>query len=326
MKYTSNLTIRVEKTWLEAFGRLLSLTAKKTTNDRSRLIRQILAKEASDWLDSPYIALDQKSFFYVRKTGDVFFHNRQVLSFNHPRVKLPCKLEMKPEKLVEFRAASDEYTELSKRWIVNDFAIWEGDGNDRLITKGTDLDGGATKSVDLRVNRPQDTTVVRETTGGIRGYVQRTRDQPDLPAEDRGEVTIEIPTLNLQATAMVDREIYGTTFLASTAKLDREFRNLESAKLYNKNFAFTEEPVHWVADRYPDARYMGTEYEPAHRACKEGLARLSRALDRIRSSRSLNVGEEELAVPVPDRYLFGRLDWRMPHSGLKVCLTWNKPD
>lgn len=340
--YDKNLTVRVNEAWLDMLSRLLNIVARGRGRDRSRLIRQLLAKEAALWLDSPYVVTRADHFILVRGNGDVFYRAFQRLELKAARARLPTGIEMKPERQAyyqdKYRGSQDPAAMIKGHWLINHFSVWEGEdfANREPLSSLTDRDGLTSKWVDLPIDQGQDVVVTREIIAGFKDYVQKKEAKNDT-TDDRGGICIDIPTINFSVTIVVDCDLYHSDeSIYNSAAVGYEFRNRESALLRVKQFDSHDDPISWREDRHPEAKNPGTEHDKSVREVTKAFETLKLRLDYLAHEETLGIDGRKIvedehvraalrSIRLPEKFLFGRLLWPMPYQGLEVCLTWNKP-
>jgi len=211
-------------------------------------MREMVSAAAAKWKESPYVCHEARHVVYVTGQGDLFYRLVQCLKLNSQRQKLPCFLEMKPEKTSYVRQVCpqgyDQSEWLKSRWILNYFAAWQGRTvGDKLISSWVDYDGTESKVADLPVQQMNGRFLTREMLIGIRGYVQWQEGQPGF---DRVDFPIDIPTRNLEISVIVDKELYRHMQLTTETEipnLEVEFRNREAARFSGKEVALYPENV-----------------------------------------------------------------------------------
>ncbi|MEM8932315.1 MAG: hypothetical protein AAGE94_14125 [Acidobacteriota bacterium] len=333
MKHLNKLiALRVSEAWNQRLLGLLGFVVPQGKGDRSRVIRELVERESMLWLDSPYISLGTEVFFLITADRNVFYHQRDHIRLHRPRLRLPAAVAMKNEKVEEFLdREDDDLNAVRARWIVNHFSASEVEDGPP-IAQYVDRRGGVCKNADLLVDRPQDSTLWRETIGGIREYVQFLA--AGQYGEDRGGVAVKIPTLDLTIRVIVDLAIYSEKERArQTAAVDYEFRNGDAARWTNKHPHTHDHPIAWLGGRFPEALYTSSEVDAAHTATLGALSRFRARLDQILESGDDDgpfVGDARdrqalEAVVEPSAYLFGTLRWHLPPVGMEVCATWNRP-
>ena len=348
MHFDRNLTVRVNDHWIDRLDLLMNVVSRSKRFDRSTVVRQVVTRDADLWLDSPYISTASRHFIFVSASGDVYYRAVELLFLNNKRLRLPVSLEMKPEKQVfyenSYEGAGNEISRIRDHWMLNVFSVWKGDRMDGSpIAQIVDRRGITKKAADIPIHQAKDFTVVRETIVALRDYVQRKSDAGLLFEEgdigdDRGDVAIEIPTLDLDLQIVVDLDLYGNNpSLSASAAVDYELRNRESALFQRRNFGGEENPIGWTKDRWPGGKFHGPKYESVVETIQGSFGELSARLLALTSETELvgdgrpvveNAAAREVlrSLSLPRSYLFGHLTWPIPCQGLEVCLTWNKPD
>src|SRR6185295_16785950 len=85
---------------LEELGVELEYRDKRGAH--SPLVREMVSAAMTKWRKSPYVCRSARHLVFVTREGHVFYRMIQVLKLNSSREKLPCILEMKPEKRRDF--------------------------------------------------------------------------------------------------------------------------------------------------------------------------------------------------------------------------------
>jgi hypothetical protein len=312
----------------------------------------MVAAAAAKWKHSPYICRSDQHTIYVTKGGEVFSRHVQVLQLNSPREKLPCFVEMKPEKRDYFHQLFrspgfpqeigedlpfdlDEYKWFLSRWILNHFAVWNGKRNSddvkslqqEPLSSYSDTFGTTYKSADLAVDAIAGRFLTREIIIGLRDYVQWK--ETGTPVFDRFDIPVDIPTADLEVHVIVDQELFGAMGVegGEVASLALEFRNRESAKLEGKEVALY--PEIRIEEQY--GRTLDDD------GAGEAIAKLDQMRQRIHHILEGATAEgtegSDLAarkalsgvLSMPRDFLFYRLRWPSPLLGLEACVRWEKP-
>ncbi|MFL6201201.1 MAG: hypothetical protein ACJ76J_18680 [Thermoanaerobaculia bacterium] len=296
------------------------------------LIRDMVASAAAEWNLSPYVCRSAQHTVLITDEGDLFYRLVQVLKLNSDRHRLPCSVEIKREKREYFMMACPEGESqidwVRSRWLFNCFAAWlgpsvEGD----LLSVEVDRHGTDSKTADLLINQVRERIVTRELLVAIKDFVQW---REDVPAFDRIELPVDIPTRNLRVNVVVDKGLYRHATAAGMYEiplLKAEFRNRESAR-----FASTE--IGHVSDAHivGVARHLSTEDKAAEEAVR-GLQDIGTRLQYFSSQKFSDgplIEEKESqrlleAFRFPEELLFYQMDWPSPHLGVEVCVEWEKP-
>lgn len=324
-------------TWedLAGIGRYLGIVHGKHGN-HSEVIRKITSTGIMLWKESPYLCQSAKYVVFATAAGDVFFRQVQTLRLNKRRDRLPCLMEMKPEKRRDFFAAKQERMDqaawVKSHWLINYFGAWHGNkiAPEEFLDDWVDRDGIDIKQADLSVNLSPNATLTREILVGARDYVQR-RPRQNRNEYDRVGFPVDIPTRNLEATVIIDVELYkkGSLPLEEIPPLSLEFRNRESAR-------FEGDPIshdHW--------NRMGLTISGFHPtpslAPKEVIKDLSELQKRIKVLAQSTVKDGPVvpakeqpalksALKTPKSFLYYRLSWPTPYLGIEVCVNWQKPE
>jgi len=318
----------------------------------SAVIREIVGGGTAMWRHSPYVCRSAHHTVFVTKDGDIFSRYVQVLQLNTPRQKLPCSVEMKPEKRDYYhrmyrennpppkrgRKAEeprDEFGWFLSKWLFNHFAVWGGKKEpDDLaafqmqpLGRHVDTFGTTYKSADLPVHAVGGRFLTREVIVGLRDYVQWK--EPGTSIFDRVETLIDIPTTNLEVNVLVDQALFSLLGIEGDeiSNLTLEFRNREAALFEGKDVARSSE--------------MEPETLSGRSATDEGadevmrkVRRLRQRVDAILTGPSLgglegvthaNRDEIGRCLGLPSDFLFYRLRWPFPQLGIEACVRWEKP-
>lgn len=321
---------------------------KDPRGGHSAVIREIIVAAVAKWLHSPYVCRSARHTVYVSGTGDIFFRHVQSLRLNSLREKLPCGIEMKPEKrryyhnlyrrMREFGRLSgerDEHGWFLDKWLLNHFAVWPGkkDADDleafqqRPLSSHVDTFGTTSKSADLEVHAVGGRFLTREIIIGLRDYVQWK--EPNTPIFDRVGIPINIPTSDFEMCVVVDQDLFKHLHIEQEeiASLALEFRNLESARFEGKEVAL-----------YPEIEMeeqIGRT--PGDDDVDEMLRKVRRLWQRVTFLMDSKTTEGDPVVSeaarsdikesfrLPEKFLFYWLRWPSPHLGIEACVRWEKP-
>ena len=343
-------TIRFDDAWERRLDRLMKILQPVAKPQASTNIRRIVAREASSWLDCPYIRLRSENFVFVWRDGTVGFRGVDELKLQRMRTYLPASLTMKPEVkrhyFEKYRNEPDLAASIKKHWLLNYFAAWEeealsessdvsplwADFNGEPIVEAIDRWGIESKSVALRIARRKDEVVLRETLVVLDDFV--LRDASGDRNDDRGDVPLDIPTLNLDIRILVDRELYRES-RASVRRhcgISYELRNNELARFEESTLGLEDNRIAFTNGSYPE-----TTRSPTLQAVRESFESFRERLEGVRTKKVLLDGdrvpivETEAArkriasLVVPENFLYGHFSWPTPLRGIDVSVTWNKP-
>lgn len=346
-----NCQIRMSPSLWNLVGEIAQELGYQDSRGRhSAVIREMIAASAAKWTHSPYVCRAAYHTIFVTKNGDIFFRQVQNLRLNTPREKLPCFVEMKPEKREYYHRKyreelgnksskrrprkaehADEFNWFLSRWLLNYFAVWSGkkDPEDlesfqhRPLSSHVDTFGTTYKNADLGVHALGGRFLTREITVGLRDYVQWK--EPNTPIFDRIDIPIDIPTTNLEICVIVDQSLFEPMGLEGDeiANLALEFRNRESARFEGKEVALL--PEIGIEELY--GRALDDDGDD------EMLKKVRRLRQRISAiltsttSASMHTDPSNIlsALELPQRFLFYRLKWTSPHLGIEACVRWEKP-
>jgi len=331
-----------EKLWgaLEQLGRDLGIVHHKKENEvgnHSELIREMVSACVIRWRESPYICKSADYTVVVTREGNVFFRQVQVLRLNQKRERLPCLVEMKPEKRKDFLAAGseDEAKWVRSHWLVNYFGVWHGTDifKGELLDDWVDCKGIDIKQADLFADRERGALLTREIIVGAREYVQR-RPKESMHEYDRVGFPIDIPTRNLKALVVVDMGLYenGSLDPEEIPFLDLEFRNRESARFGGEGISHDK----WNPMESPHfGQHVKDKPDKLTKKIWEKLEEFDGRI-KVLSGSSTKDGSpivspeqrESLrnAFKLPKKYLYYELSWPSPYLGIELCVRWQKPE
>lgn len=298
------------------------------------IIHEMISAAAMKWRYSPYVCREAQHLVLVTETGDVFYRLVQNLKLNYEREKLPCTLEMKPEKKDEYAREYDKLPSpnmsrgdwFRSRWIINHFCVWKGSSNStgETLRCGVDHRGASSKMVDLPLPDLDGSLLTRETVVGLREYVQWK--EAKTPKYDRVDLNVDIPTRNFRALVVIDENLYKNLRNEEIHLPDLEFRNREWARFSGRDVV---DDVNTMLT--PRGRSLTSDEE----VVADIKVQLERLLDRLRELARQQVDghsvvtEEDRdlieSLVVPERFLFFQIDWPSPHFGIEVCVHWEKP-
>lgn len=330
---TKNLTVRASEAWLQYLDLAIEKMSPGLDLDRSKGVRHLLDRHSFLMVESPYIIRRMDVTVLVSANGDMAYRSYEDIVLSRRRERLPCSIEMKPEKILDYakRVGSERRLAgyLRDRWLLNYFAAYR---DAQLMADHCDGVGLTRKQADLELNLPQDTVIQREVLVVNEDYVQRSAEGDR--SDDRSEILMVAPTFNLTLNVMVDLDVYGKSSLRDTAALDYELRNGEGALLQTRGYHYGENSLSWIAGRPPVSR---RGWEEIHQDVKDCVGKLVKRIGQL-SSQDKTPGSKDplfhsdsakkrlaqFAGP-SGPYLFGRLTWPYPPMGIDICTTWNKP-
>lgn len=321
---------------LARVGRELRIVHDDEGN-HSRVIREIVSTAVNRWLESPYVCLSAKYLVLVTGRGDVFFRQVQVLKLNKQRDRLPCLLEMKPEKRREFfdsgHREEDDAAYFRSRWLINYFGAWHGSDIDsgKFLSAWVDRRGTDTKQADLVVEQEPGSILTREIVVGGQDYVQ-WRKRNSKHEYDRVGFPIDIPSRNLEALVVVDMDLYkGSLPLEQIPPLSLEFRNPESARFEGE--AISHDSWNPMNPPLVDKHFKGSPDPHAKDIWKSLGAFRKRILVLARSEVAdgpvvppEQIPEIQKALTLPKQFLYYKVGWPSPYLGVEVCIRWLKPE
>lgn len=348
-----NCQIRMSSSLWNLVGEISQELGYKDARGRhSAVIREMIAAAAAKWTHSPYICRSAHHTFYVTAEGMVFVRQVEVLRLNASRERLPCSVEMKPEKREYYHqkyqdqkdredGVRDEHNFFLSQWLLNHFAVWNGkkqaddiESFQSPLSSQVDKVGTNYKSADLHVHAVGGRFLTRETILGLRDYVQwkepDTPKKPETQIFDRVGIPIDIPTSDLEVCVVVDQDLFASMDIDQDeiANLALEFRNLESARFEGKEVAL-----------YPEiALEEQFGRSPSDEGADESIRKIRRLRQRIFTVLGSRTTEgDQVAEPadkdlmtsslkqMPRDFLFYGLRWRSPHLGIVTCVRWEKP-
>jgi len=338
-----NCQIRMSSSLWNLVGEIAAeLGYADTRGPHSAIIREMVAAAAAKWTCSPYVCRSSDYTAFVTKDGNIFLRHVQILRLNSLREKLPCFIEMKPEKRDYYRKQKDlnhqdipENKWFQRQWLLNYFSVWSGKKSlddlksfeQKPLSSYVDHFGTTYKSADLAVHAMSGRFLTRETIVGLKDYVQWK--EPRTPLFDRIDIPIDIPTVDLQVCVIVDQSLFESLRIdrEEIANLGLEFRNRESARFEGKDVA-----------QYPEIRFdeqFGRSSDPeSSGAIRRHLELFGQRLTSILDSRTTegqkatdSAGRIAIVTSLrpPDHFLFYKLRWPSPHLGIEVCVRWEKP-
>jgi hypothetical protein len=317
----------------ESLGKLAGgLGYKDGRGLRSRLGREMIAASIMKWRYSPYVCYSAQHVFFVTGCGHVLYRQVQVLKLNSKRERLPCILEMKPEKRKDFhdyrRREVEEAEWFRSRWLINYFAAWHGECIEGApLSSHVDRDGIDCKMADLSVDQGANRHLTREIVVGVQDYIQW---QDGGHGYDRVDVPIDVPTRNLKVFVIVDADLYRNTASEDEIPdLELEFRNRECARFEGGEIALdSENPI----EKFFGRRLHG-EQSAEIGSILERLDEMQQRIETLSHSEADNgtvmteEGRETLRTIFkrPERFIFCTLEWPSPYFGIDVCVRWEKP-
>lgn len=316
---------------LAQVGRDLNIVHDAKGN-HSELVREMVSASVNQWRETPYVCQSADYVVLVTGEGQVFFRQVQVLRLNKKRERLPCLLEMKPEKRRDFLTDNhgDEATWLRSHWLINYFGVWHGsDISGDLLDNYVDREGIDVKQADLHVDQVPGTILTREIVVGAQDYVQR-RQKQRKHEYDRVGFPVDIPTRNLKALVVVDIDLYqkGSVRPKENPLLELEFRNRESAR-FEGLFLDPWNPM----ERTIAGRHLKDAEDPNAEAIRTDLGKFKKRIEALAQS-SVKDGpivtpEQQIEinkVQIPEQFLYYTLAWPSPCLGMEVCVRWQKPE
>lgn len=332
--------IRIDDSLWEALarvGRDLGIVHHDHGN-HSRLIREIVSASVIRWLESPYICKSSRYQVLVTGEGHVFLRQVQVLKLNRRRERLPCLIEMKPEKRREFftdkSGEEDDAAFFRSRWLINYFGVWHGSdiSSGEFLSAWVDRHGIDAKQADLFVDQDPGSILTREIVVGAQEYVQR-REKGRKHEYDRVGFPMDIPSRNLDALVVVDMDLYrgGSLPFQEIPLLDLEFRNRESARFEGEGISHDA----WNPMKSPlVGKHLNDAPDPHAERILEDLATFKQ---RIEALAQLEVANEPVVPPeqmpvlqralkIPEQFLYYKLGWPSPYFGVEVGIRWHKPE
>lgn len=327
---------------LEELGTELKI--KDLRGVHTPLAREIVSAIVLKWRKSPYVCHGADHFVLVTSEGHIFYRLVQNIKLNFKRKKLPCILDMKPEKTRDFLLRRDEGVDeaawFKSRWLLNYFCVWQGveEKKGDIINSWVDNEGTTAKVADLEINQGPNRNITRELIVGLEDYVQ-WKDlsgvvTPEVESTfDRVDFPIDIPTRNFKITVIVDAELYRRSSFGSLDEIPHlamEFRNREGAKFEGPTVSFDSENP--IADEFASYYEVGKRY-PRAEPIIDKLKKFQERVQAVASGMAANgpvLSEDgrrrfKERFKRPKNFLFYELDWPSPQWGLEICIGWEKP-
>jgi hypothetical protein len=317
---------------LAQLGRDLDIVHDAEGN-HSELIREMVSASVNQWRETPYVCQSADYVVLVTGEGQVFFRQVQVIRLNRKREKLPCLLDMKPEKKRDFLTDyhADEATWLRSHWLINYFGAWHGsDISGELLDDCVDRKGIDVKQADLLVDQVPGTLLTREIIVGAQDYVQR-RQKHRKHEYDRVGFPVDIPTRNLKALVVVDIDLYQRESVRpkESPLLELEFRNRESAR-FEGVFLDPWNPM----SKTLAGRHLKDALDPHAEGIRSELGKFKERIETLAQS---SVKDGPIVTPeqqvelnrilqIPEQFLYYSLAWPSPYLGMEVCVRWQKPE
>jgi hypothetical protein len=307
----------------------------------SKLVREMVSAAATKWQESPYVAHSAKNFVLVTRDGSLFYSQVQKIKLNKQRYRLPCLLDFHAYRRVDLSGGAWR----QQRWLLNHFAVWQGESatTGKLLDTFVDRQGTDVKMADLLVNQGAERILTREIVAGLEGYVQWREGERE---DDRVDFPIDIPTLNLEIIVVVDTDLYRKTARTDSDRrqipnLKVEFRNRELARFESDgigrdNFNRLGTPV--LGKRLGNRPNKQTEKSRKNPGPEAGLSvRLDELKMRIEELVQANVKSGPVVFPeerdslrsaliIPKSFLYYKLVWPSPYFGIEVGIQWEKPE
>jgi hypothetical protein len=230
---------------------------------------------------------------------------------------------------------SDEFQWFLSRWLFNHFSVWSGkkDPHDldafqqAPLSSHVDTYGTTSKNADLAVHAIGGRSLTREVIAGLCDYVQRK--EVGTPIFDRIETPIDIPTINLELSVIVDQELFDPNDIDEMSNLALEFRNRESARFEGKEVAlFAGTDIEELSgrsvnnDEGADAMLLKVR---RLRQRVDAILKNPETTKRPKTERSPDRNEILSRLELPKHFLYYRLRWPFPHLGIEACVRWEKP-
>jgi hypothetical protein len=328
--------------WNQVSDVAQELGHKDARGRHSAVIREIVAGATAMWRHSPYTCKSAHHTIYITKEGEIFSRQVEVLRLNGPREKLPCSIEMKPEKRDYYHRkyregnpadmGAGEFGWFLSRWSLNYFAAWNGKKEEDDLESfqqpplSTHIDsfGTSYKSADLAVRSVGGRFLTREITVGLRDYVQWK--EADTSIFDRVDIPIDIPTALLQVCVIIDQDLFAAigVDVDEISNLALEFRNREAARFEGKEVALLPETgIEELYGRSPDDEGAEEMWQKIRQLRRRILA----IADSLKHAPEPQADKEYIqkALTLPRHFLFYRLRWPSPHLGIEACVRWEKP-
>ena len=335
MAKTKTITLRVTDAWYHTLEKLVERLRLNPEKHRSKVIREMVSREAQIWNMSPYIADKTKVLIIVPARGAKVFWFGQRLILTAACEHLPTTVAIMPESKSHFENEDANSAQNARdKWLINYFAAWSGDRiGKHLIVQETDRLGEIVKFAPLPVHQPKDAAVAKEILACCDEYIAPYI--PGKPEHDRSDIAIDVPTLELDVQVVVDLDRYPVAHQRKYAGMDFELRNRERVRFseaYRQSIGFD-----WENGRYPQEGYVRRSYAQclntvrnSVKSLEERLSELTREDALAQDGRPVVENQEHRnilrSVTLPESFLFGRVQWKMPFQNVIVSVTWNKPE
>lgn len=312
------------------------LGLKDARGGHSEVIREMVAAAAAVRIHSPYVCRSARHTVFVNREGSVFTRQVHVLRLNTPRDKVPCFINMKPEKKEYYhrkfrdRGISSEDQWFLDQWLVNYFAMWSGRKNsDELsefvatpLSDYVDNLGTTYKSADLAVNAVGGRSFTREITIGLRDYVQWK--EPYADGYDRIAIPIDVPTDDLEICVVVDRDLFYGLEREEIGRLTLEFRTRESARFEGKEVVAYSK--NGIEEQYGRSAANDDGTDEMLKRVRRLRQRVAKILDGCPMAGRADRATIVSSLALPQDFLFYWLKWPSPHLGVEPCVCWEKPN
>jgi hypothetical protein len=330
--------VRIPRSLWNQIAEIAKLQRRNTDKrgPHTHLANEMIAAAVAKWMYSPYVCMKTQHIALVTSSGHVFFRTVQQLALNSDPQWLPCLVQMKPEKRDDYFRQNQELglpegsraEWLERRWIINHFAVWQGEGlHGEPLSCAVDRWGIESKMVNLQLSNLHGSSLTREIVAGWREYVQWQdgRSARETPKFDRLAFNIDLPTINFEALVFVDEDLYPSD--QSNLRLEIEFRNRERASYAEKDVvsAFDENRIAHQLSSAGSVKDTPPEL----------VGHLEELLERLGALADTTVdGLPVVAAPdvklirslkLPKKFLYLDMAWPSPHWGIQVCVRWKKP-
>lgn len=348
-RHERNCQVRMSPTLWSQLGEVAQEHGYQDPRGRhSAIIREFLGSATAIWRNSPYVCRSSHNTVYVTRDGDIFARDVQELRLNTARERLPCSIEMKAEKRDDYhskykksspgkrktRPKSDEFQWFLSRWLFNHFSAWSGKKDpydlnafqQAPLSSHIDTYGTTSKSADLAVHAIGGRSLTREVIVGLRDYVQWK--EAGTPIFDRIETPIDIPTINLELSVVIDQELFSAMDVSEMSNLALEFRNRESARFEGKEVALSAgTEIDELSGRSMNNDEGADEMLLRIRRLRQRVDTILKNLETSGSTLATGFDKSDILnrLELPKHFFYYRLRWPYPQLGIETCVRWEKP-
>lgn len=297
--------------------------------DRSAFARDLISVESALLRSSPYICVEAKHFLLITSQGELAYLRGETLRLNSNLEVLPGSTGL--SSFWRRSSGRDASTGCISR-----VAFWDGDRpRGEPLDQELGLDGHGDEIVGLRCHMPKGALVFREGAFFVTDYVQYYDRDLTQDLHDKVEIPVDIPTKSLETIVLVDRGLYSSTKRFGGPR----FKPALSFDICNgEGIAFSHFQSHDSAltdnieptggsfppskDRNPIASETIDQIEDGRNHLKSRMLELMLDIEN-----DAVLGKLRRAIrDLPEQYLFYRVRWAWPHTGLYLSIKWPKPE